>query len=101
MRFDKLTSSFQQALADAQSLALGCDHAFIEPVHLMKALLEQDGGTVRPLLMQAGVSIEILTNKINQAIDARVNTTPNDLIIVNTKAIYISNATADISHANL
>jgi len=69
MRFDKLTSSFQVALADAQSLALGRDNAFIEPIHLMKALLEQEGGTVRPLLMQAGVSLEILTNKINQAID--------------------------------
>ncbi|MGD9152246.1 MAG: ATP-dependent chaperone ClpB [Gammaproteobacteria bacterium] len=70
MRFDKLTSSFQVALSDAQSQALGRDNAFIEPVHLMKALLEQDGGTVRPLLIQAGVDIQTLHAKINQAIDA-------------------------------
>ncbi|MGD9107551.1 MAG: ATP-dependent chaperone ClpB [Gammaproteobacteria bacterium] len=70
MRFDKLTSSFQMALSDAQSQALGRDNAFIEPVHLMKVLLEQDGGTVRPLLIQAGVDIQTLHARINQAIDA-------------------------------
>ena len=47
MRMDKLTSQFQQALQDAQSLAVGRDHQFIEPVHVMPALLEQQGGTVR------------------------------------------------------
>ena len=50
MRMDKLTSQFQQALADAQSLAVGRDHQFIEPAHLMLALLDQQGGSVRPLL---------------------------------------------------
>ncbi|PTB82976.1 hypothetical protein C9986_01930, partial [Pseudidiomarina aestuarii] len=50
MRFDKLTNKFQLAIADAQSLALGRDHQFIEPVHVMQALLNQDGGTLRPLL---------------------------------------------------
>ena len=48
MRQDKLTSKFQMALADAQSSALGRDHQFIEPAHLMLALLDQQGGTVRP-----------------------------------------------------
>ena len=47
MRMDKLTSKFQMALGDAQSLAVGRDHQFIEPVHLMVALLDQQGGTVR------------------------------------------------------
>ena len=47
MRMDKLTSKFQMALADAQSLAVGRDHQFIEPAHLMAALLDQQGGTVR------------------------------------------------------
>ncbi len=47
MRMDKLTTQFQQALADAQSLAVGRDHQFIEPVHVMAALLEQQGGSVR------------------------------------------------------
>ena len=51
MRFDKLTSSFQMALSDAQSLALEHNNAFIEPVHLMKALFEQEDGSVRPLLI--------------------------------------------------
>ncbi|WP_240225083.1 Clp protease N-terminal domain-containing protein, partial [Rheinheimera hassiensis] len=50
MRLDRLTNKFQLALADAQSLALGHDNQFIEPLHLMSALLNQEGGTVRPLL---------------------------------------------------
>jgi ATP-dependent Clp protease ATP-binding subunit ClpB len=69
MRFDKLTSKFQIALSDAQSLALGRDNQFIEPVHLMKALLDQDGGTVRPLLTQANANIAKLRSKIDTAID--------------------------------
>ncbi len=48
MRMDKLTTKFQQALADAQSLAVGRDNQYIEPVHLMVALLDQEGGTARP-----------------------------------------------------
>src|SRR5690606_23707362 len=50
MRMDKLTSRFQQALADAQSLAVGRDHNMIEPVHLLVALIDQQGGGTRPLL---------------------------------------------------
>jgi ATP-dependent Clp protease ATP-binding subunit ClpB len=57
MRLDKLTSNFQNALADAQSLAIGHDNAFIEPVHLMLALLDQEGGTVYHLLSKAGVNV--------------------------------------------
>ena len=53
MRMDKLTSKFQMALSDAQSLAVGRDHQFIEPLHLMLALLDQQGGTARPLLARA------------------------------------------------
>ena len=53
MRMDKLTSKFQMALSDAQSLAVGRDHQFIEPAHLLAALLDQEGGAVRPLLAQA------------------------------------------------
>src|SRR4030081_1510776 len=54
MRMDKLTTKFQAALADAQSLAVGRDNQYIEPVHLMAALLDQQGGTARPLLEKAG-----------------------------------------------
>lgn len=60
MRMDKLTSKFQAALADAQSLALGKDHQFIEPVHVMLALLDQEGGSVKPLLTQLGVNTSAL-----------------------------------------
>ena len=60
MRMDKLTSKFQSALADAQSLALGKDHQFIEPAHLMVALLDQDGGSIKPLLAQLGVNTQLL-----------------------------------------
>ncbi|BAN68422.1 ATP-dependent chaperone ClpB [endosymbiont of unidentified scaly snail isolate Monju] len=69
MRMDKLTSKFQMALADAQSIAVGRDHQSIEPVHLMLALLDQQGGTVRPLLTQAGVNVNQLRAAVGQAID--------------------------------
>ncbi len=69
MRMDKLTSKFQVAIADAQSLAVGRDHAYIEPVHLMTALLDQDGGSVRHLLMQSGVNINLLRSQLGEALD--------------------------------
>ncbi|UCZ74291.1 ATP-dependent chaperone ClpB [Dickeya zeae] len=68
MRLDRLTNKFQLALADAQSLALGRDHQFIEPLHLMSALLNQEGGTVGPLLTAAGANVSRLKNEIEQAI---------------------------------
>jgi len=69
MRMDKLTSKFQMALADAQSLAVGQDHQFIEPVHLMTALLDQQGGSARGLLTKAGVNVNLLRSKLGEAID--------------------------------
>lgn len=57
MQMDKLTGKFQEALAEAQSMALGRDHQFIEPTHLILALLTQQSGTVKPLLTQAGVNV--------------------------------------------
>ena len=60
MRMDKLTSKFQMALADAQSLALGRDHQFIEPIHMMTALLDQQGGVMRQLLGKSGVNVNLL-----------------------------------------
>ena len=69
MRMDKLTSKFQMALADAQSLAVGRDHQFIEPVHLMVALLDQEGGTVRHLLAQADVNVNQLRSGLGDALD--------------------------------
>jgi len=69
MRMDKLTSKFQMALADAQSLALGRDHQFIEPAHLMMALLDQQGGTVRPLLEKSGAKVSLLRSRLGEALD--------------------------------
>jgi ATP-dependent Clp protease ATP-binding subunit ClpB len=66
---DKLTSKFQMALADAQSLAVGRDHQFIEPIHLMVALLDQEGGTVRHLLTQADVNVNQLRSALGDALD--------------------------------
>lgn len=57
MRIDKLTSRLQMALSDAQSIAVGKDHNFIEPVHLIQALLDQQGSSVNSLLQQAGVDV--------------------------------------------
>ena len=68
MRLDRLTSKFQLALADAQSLALGRDNNFIEPVHLMSALLTQEGGTVRPLLTSAGIDAQRVRADVDQAL---------------------------------
>ncbi|WP_345828608.1 ATP-dependent chaperone ClpB [Pantoea sp. BRR-3P] len=69
MRLDRLTNKFQLALADAQSLALGQDNQFIEPLHLMSALLNQEGGSVRPLLSAAGADVAGLRTSIEQAIN--------------------------------
>jgi ATP-dependent Clp protease ATP-binding subunit ClpB len=69
MRIDKLTSKFQMALADAQSLAVGRDHQFIEPAHVMVALLDQQGGSVRGLLTKSGVNVNLLRSQLGDAID--------------------------------
>ncbi|CAG9412656.1 ATP-dependent chaperone ClpB [Providencia alcalifaciens] len=68
MRLDRLTNKFQQALADAQSLALGRENQFIEPIHLLSALFNQESGTVRPLLTTLGVNAVAFENKIEDAL---------------------------------
>ena len=69
MRQDKLTARFQQALADAQSLALGRDHQIIEPAHVLLALIDQQGGTVKPLLVKAGGNLPKLRAELQSALD--------------------------------
>ena len=69
MRMDKLTSKFQLALADAQSLAVGKDHQYIEPVHVLNAMLNQDGGSAASLLSRVGVQNKTLTASINSILD--------------------------------
>lgn len=85
MRMDKLTSKFQMALADAQSLAIGRDNGFIEPEHLMKALLDQSDGSCKPLLSKAGVHVQQLQTLLDEAIDRlpTVSGTGGDIHISN------------------
>ncbi len=69
MRFDKLTTKFQQAIQEAQSLALGNDQQFIEPVHLLLALLQQEDGSTRSLLQRAGVGVPALQQALGRALE--------------------------------
>ncbi|MEZ5455015.1 MAG: ATP-dependent chaperone ClpB [Lysobacteraceae bacterium] len=69
MRMDKLTSRFQQALSDAQSLAVGRDHQMIEPAHVLVALLDQQGGSTRPMLQQAGINVGGLRTRLGELLD--------------------------------
>ncbi len=69
MRMYKLTSKFQMAIADAQSIAVGRDNQYIEPVHLMAALMDQEGGSVRPVLAQSGINIAALRSNLDAALD--------------------------------
>ncbi|WP_447753181.1 ATP-dependent chaperone ClpB [Pseudomonas nicosulfuronedens] len=69
MRIDRLTSKLQLALSDAQSLAVGHDHPAIEPVHLLSALIDQQGGSIKPLLMQVGFDIPALRSALNKEMD--------------------------------
>ncbi len=85
MRMDKLTSKFQMALAEAQSLAVGMDHQFIEPAHVMVALLDQQGGSARGLLTKSGVKVNLLRSQLGDALDrlSRVEGTGGDVHIGN------------------
>ncbi len=68
MRFDKLTTKFQQAITDAQSLAVGADHAYIEPQHLLLALVNQEDGGTASILSRAGVQVPALKSALNQSL---------------------------------
>jgi len=68
MRMDKLTHQLQQVLADAQSLAVGRDHAFIEPVHVLSAMLDQQAGSIRPLLQQCQANLQGLSASVQDSI---------------------------------
>lgn len=73
MRIDKLTNQLQQALAEAQSITVGNDHGAIEPSHLLLALLNQQGGSVRPILNRAGYDVNGLQDEINTQLDKLPN----------------------------
>lgn len=78
MRIDKLTSKLQSALADAQSLALGKENNYIEPPHLMLALLDQGGGSVKPLLSQTGFNLPQLAEQLQTLVDDLPKVPDND-----------------------
>ena len=69
MRLDKLTTRFQEALADAQSLANGRDNQFIEAAHVLSALMDQESSTVSQILASTGVSVPALKTKIQDALE--------------------------------
>ncbi|MEX0584736.1 MAG: Clp protease N-terminal domain-containing protein, partial [Natronospirillum sp.] len=78
MRIDQLTSKLQLALADAQSLALGRDHNFIDPAHLLLALLDQQGSGIVPLLKRAGIQTSVLREKAENRLEALATVTDHD-----------------------
>jgi len=82
---DKLTSRFQQALADAQSLAVGRDNQFIEPAHVLLALLDQQGGSARPLFTKAGANVNKLRSELGALLDRlpRVEGAPGEVHVSN------------------
>ncbi len=98
MRMDKLTNQLQLALADAQSLALGKDHNFIEPVHLLAALLQQQGGSTRPLLQKVGANVAGLAEGVNKAVEGlpRVSGNAGDVHVSNelTRILNVSDKLA-------
>tara|TARA_R110001599_G_scaffold80583_2_gene217620 strand:+ start:9795 stop:12365 length:2571 start_codon:yes stop_codon:yes gene_type:complete len=95
---DKLTNQLQLALADAQSLALGKDHNFIEPVHLLAALLQQQGGSTRPLLQKVGANVTGLAEGVSKAVESlpRVSGNAGDVHVSNdlTRILNVSDKLA-------
>ena len=85
MRPDKFTAKFQQALAEAQSLAVGRDHAFIEPAHVLLALIDQQGGTVKPLIGKAGGNVQRLRSELGELLGnlPKVEGTPGEVHVSN------------------
>jgi len=77
MRMDKLTTKFQLAIGDAQSLALVRDHQFIEPAHLMIAMLDQEGSGIRAVLAQSGVNVNGLRSGLDQMLDSMASVEGN------------------------
>ena len=81
MRIDKLTTKFQEALSDAQSLALGKDHAYIDPAHVLLAMLQQQDGP-KALLQRAGVNLTALTQAASSAVERLPQVTGQDLSLI-------------------
>ena len=88
MRIDKLTTKFQEALSDAQSLALGKDHAYIEPAHVLAAMLQQQDGP-KALLQRAGVNLAALTLTVNSAVERLPQVTGQDQVQVGSELVKL------------
>jgi len=88
MRIDKLTTKFQEALSDAQSLALGNDHAYIEPAHVLAAMLQQQDGP-KALLQRAGVNLAALTLAVNSAVERLPQVTGQDQVQVGSELVKL------------
>ena len=102
MRLDKLTNRFQTAVGDAQSLAIGRDHQFIEPIHVLAALLDQQGGSARNLLARAGVNVNNLRSELGKALYRlpRVEGTGGDVQVTNdlTRLLNLTDKLAQERH---
>jgi ATP-dependent Clp protease ATP-binding subunit ClpB len=88
MRIDKLTTKFQEALADAQSLALGKDHAYIDPAHVLMAMLQQQDGP-KALLQRAGVNLTAISSAVNTAVDRLPQVTGQDQVQVGPELVKL------------
>ena len=101
MRMDKMTSKLQQALADAQSLAVGKDHNYIEPAHLLSALLDQKGGSLRPLLTQTGFDVAALRKGLDKLVnDLPKVTSPDGQVSISPETSKLLNLADKLSQKN-
>ena len=97
MRMDKLTHSLQAALGEAQSLAIGRDHPFIEPLHLLKAMLGPAGSASRALLMAAGAAVESLQSSVDTALGAMATVSGNEDVHVSQETQRLLNRADKLS----
>ena len=103
MRLDRFTQTFQVAISDAQSIALGKDHQFIEPVHLMLALLNQNASSIIPLLKSAGINVRTLRAQVETAIDelAQVTGTGGEVQLSSAMANILNLCDKSVSYTHL
>ena len=90
MRMEKLTNQLQSALSEAQSIAIGNDHTAIEPEHLLLALLDQQGGSVRPILNRAGFDVSGLQHQFNEQLEKFIKFLSKMCNLLNENSIYVT-----------
>ena len=99
MRMDKMTNKLQSAFSDAQSLALKKENSQIDPLHLLLSLIEQKGGTIRPLLAQIGFNISELENQLINAVELLPTVTDNqEEVSVSQELVKLLNKAEKFSH---